>query len=124
MEKYRKKPVIIDESVTYTRDFNRVRIHTERKIKMINIEGMDKAKVLKALYDNSHVQGLGFMSALDNFTENDARELMKTQPDFDYLYGRIMKIDLSANEFEEWLYDRDNGAGAAQRAVDSVKNDG
>lgn len=88
---------------------------------MINIKGMDKGKVLKALYDNSHVQGLGFLSAIDNFTLEDARELLKTQTYFDYLYGRILKVDLSENEFEEWLYDRDNGVGAAQRAIDSIK---
>lgn len=34
----------------------------------------------------------------------------------------MAKIDLSADEFEEWLYDRDNGVEAAQRAVDSIKN--
>lgn len=88
---------------------------------MVNIKGMDKAKVLKALYDNSHVQGLGFLSAMDSFSEEDAKELLENQTYFDYLYGRIMKVDLSENEFEEWLYDRDNGAGAAQRAVDSIK---
>lgn len=88
---------------------------------MVNIEGMDKAKVLKALYDNSHMQGLGFLRTVDDFTENDARELLKIQTYFDYLYGRAMKVDLSENQFEEWLYDRDNGAGAAQRAVNRIK---
>lgn len=88
---------------------------------MVNIKGMDKAKVLMALYNNSHVQGLGFLNAIDNFTVEDARELLKTQTYFDYLHGRIIKVDLSENEFEEWLYDRDNGAGAAQRAIASIK---
>lgn len=31
---------------------------------MINIKGLDKAKVLKALYDASHVQGMGFLQAV------------------------------------------------------------
>lgn len=89
---------------------------------MISIKGKDKAKVLKALYDNSHLQGFGFLQDVDNFTEDDARELLKTQTDFDYLYGRIIKVNLSSDdEFEEWLYDRDNGKGAAQRAVESIK---
>lgn len=89
---------------------------------MINIKGKDKAKVLKALYDNSCVQGLGFLKAVDTFTEDNARELLKTQKYFDYLHGRVMKVDLSSDEeFEERLYDRDNGMGAAQRAIDSIK---
>lgn len=88
---------------------------------MIDIKGKDKAKVLKALYDNSHLQGLGFLQAVDNFTEEDARELLKVQSNFDYLHGRVMKISLSSDDgFEEWLYDRDNGTGAAQRAIDNI----
>ena len=35
---------------------------------MVNIKGLDKARVLKALYDNSHVQGLGFMHAAEEGT--------------------------------------------------------
>lgn len=34
-----------------------------------------------------------------------------------------MKVDLSSDvEFEEWLYDRDNGQGAAQRVIDGLRN--
>lgn len=89
---------------------------------MIVIKGLDKAKVLKALYDNSRLQGLGFLQAVDRFSEDDARKLLKSNTDFDYLYGRVMKVDLSSDtEFEEWLYDRDNGCGSAQRAVDSLR---
>lgn len=44
-------------------------------------------------------------------------------PYFDYLYGRVMKVDLSSDEsFEERLYDRDNGTGAAQRVIDRLRN--
>jgi len=35
---------------------------------MINIKGLDKAKVLKALYDASHVQGMGFLQAVPDGT--------------------------------------------------------
>lgn len=36
---------------------------------------------------------------------------------FDYLKGRVMKVNLSGDEFDEWGYDRDNGSGAAHRAL-------
>lgn len=42
---------------------------------------------------------------------------------FDYLYGKIMKVDLKSDDgFEEWLYDCDNGVGAAQRTIDFLRS--
>ena len=91
---------------------------------MVNIEGLDKAKVLKALYDGSHVQGLGFLHAVNSFTEEDARELLKTHTYFDYLYGKVMKVNLSSDvEFEEMLYDRDNYQGKARNIIDGLRVD-
>lgn len=34
---------------------------------------------------------------------------------FDYLYGRVLKVDLSGDEFEESLYDRDNCGTVIER---------
>ena len=89
---------------------------------MVSIKGLDKAKVLKALYDNSHVEGMGFMHAAPEgtVTEDRCRELLEKNTAYDYLYGRVMKVDLAGDEFDERLYDRDCGEGAAQRAVDSI----
>lgn len=92
---------------------------------MINIKGLDKAEVLKALYDNSNLQGLGFLQAVpeDVVTVEHCRELLEKQTYFDYMYGRVIKVDLSSDEnFEEWLYDRDNGSGAAKMAIDNLWN--
>ena len=88
---------------------------------MVDIKGLDKARVLKALYDNSHLQGMGFMQASGPVTVEHCAKLLKEQTYFDYLYGRVLKVDLSGDEFDERLYDRDCGEGAAQRAVDSIK---
>ena len=89
---------------------------------MVSIKGLDKAKVLKALYDNSHVEGMGFVHAAPEgtVTEDRCRELLEKNTAYDYLYGRVMKVDLAGDEFDERLYDRDCGEGAAQRAVDSI----
>ena len=89
---------------------------------MVNIKGMSKAKVLKALYDHSHLQGLGFLQAVPNgtVTVEHCKELIKQTTYFDYLYGKVLKVDLSGDEFDERLYDRDCGEGAAQRAIDSI----
>ena len=40
---------------------------------------------------------------------------------FDYLYGRILKVDLSGDEFDERLYERDNGRDSAARAISFLK---
>lgn len=84
----------------------------------IKFKNEDKAKVLATLYNNSKPQGLGFMHFENKLmTEVEAKDLLKEQDYFDYLKGRVMKVDLSTNEFNPWLYDRDNGAGKAQRVL-------
>ena len=40
---------------------------------------------------------------------------------FDYLYGRVLKVDLSGDEFDERLYERDNGRDSAARAIAFLK---
>ena len=92
---------------------------------MVNIKGLDKARVLKSLYDHSHVQGSGFLQAVPDgvVTVEHCAGLLEKQTYFDYLYGRVLKVDLSGDEFDERLYDRDCGKGAAQRAVDSIRDE-
>jgi hypothetical protein len=85
---------------------------------MIDLKELDKAEVLAKLYNNSKLQGMGFLqSKQGEMTIEHARELLKKTNKFDYLYGKVMKINLSGDEFDPWLYDRDNGEGAAKRAL-------
>jgi len=42
---------------------------------------------------------------------------------FDYLKGRVLKVDISGDELETQGYDRDNGQGAAARAIDAVRRE-
>lgn len=89
---------------------------------MIEIIGLDKAMVLAALYNASKPQGMGFMQFdAKPMTVDEARNLLAGGTSFDYLKGRVMKVDLKRGSFEEWGYDRDNGQGAAMRAVDAVR---
>ena len=41
---------------------------------MISIKGLDKAVVLKALYDFSHVQGMGILQAIPDYTLEMAQQ--------------------------------------------------
>ena len=93
---------------------------------MINISGLNKAEVLKTLYDNSHVQGLGILQTVPDgyVTVEHCQMLLETTgyPYFDYLYGRVLKVDLSDDSFDERLYDRDCGPGAARRAIEKLRS--
>jgi len=86
---------------------------------MIDLKNKDKAEVLAKLYNASQPLGMGFLQADGNdMTTEQARELLDAgQTYFDYLKGRVMKVDLSGDELDPWLYDRDNGLGAAAAAL-------
>lgn len=81
----------------------------------------NKAEVLAALYNGSKPLGLGFIREKTEGGEKmgmkEAEALLKNSTYFDYLKGRVMKVDLSGDEFDPWFYDRANGAGSAARAI-------
>jgi len=86
---------------------------------MISLKDKNKAEILAKLYNASHPQGLGFLHADSNaMTIEEAQALLDSgQTYFDYLKGRVMKIDLGGVELDPRLYDRDNGQGAAVAAI-------
>lgn len=84
---------------------------------MISLRGLDKAAVLAALYNNAKPQGMGFLHyEPGNMSLEEARDLLSEYTYFDYLKGRVMKVDLSKDEFSPVFYDRDNGSDAAAKA--------
>lgn len=88
---------------------------------MIDISKLKKTDVLIALYHYAKPQGMGFLHYDPRgMRPDEAEALLKEGTYFDYLGGRVMKVDLSGNEFNPALYDRDNGEGAAQHAIDSI----
>jgi hypothetical protein len=92
---------------------------------MIDIAGLDKAEVLAALFNASKQQGMGFFdtSGAGWMSVDDARKCIDVVTDsdgeiyFDYLRGRVMKVELSGDQLNPRLYDRDNGRGAADAAL-------
>lgn len=90
--------------------------------KMIDIKGLDKAKVLQALYDAAKVQGMGYLQYVPGpLSYTEAQEALSRSTYFDYFKGRVMKVDLSGDSFNPRLYDRDNGQGMAKAAVNSIR---
>lgn len=112
---------------------------------MVDIKGLDPVEVVAALYAASQPLGLGHL----HFRPGDLPEEHKaslrdhvehnpTEPiQFDYLLGRVMKVSLNPEpidesnpeggthyvEFNPTWYDRDNGDGAAQRVIDSLRGE-
>jgi hypothetical protein len=91
----------------------------------ISLVGLDKGAVLAALYNASQPQGMGILQFDPKpMTPEEGNKLLKSTTYFDYLKGRIMKVDLSKEHLDPWLYDRDNGQGAAEAAIGKLKSVG
>lgn len=89
---------------------------------MIQLTGLNKADVLAALYNASKPLGMGSLHYDPKPMDRaEAEGLLNQGSYFDYLKGRVMKVDLSGDTLDPWLYDRDNGEGAAQRAISRIK---
>jgi hypothetical protein len=73
---------------------------------------------LAALYNASKPLGMGILHYTpEEMTEAEAAELLKETSYFDYLKGRVMKLNFKYEPLDLRLYDRDNGAGAGHRAL-------
>jgi hypothetical protein len=105
-------------------------LNVSTEIKMISIEGLNKAQVLAALYNASKPLGMGIIHFdPKDMTEEEAQKEIDIRLEFDsiyfdYLKGRVMKVDLTSDsEFDPYLYDRDNGEGAAQEVIDQLRKE-
>jgi hypothetical protein len=91
----------------------------------ISIKGLNKAAVLAALFNASKPQGLGFVKYNPKpMTVEEAEVLLKQTTDFDYLQGRIMKINLAEDELDTRWYNRDNGKNAAEKVIAILRQGG
>jgi hypothetical protein len=56
-------------------------------------------------------------------TYEQAEDILSKSHDkyFDYLKGRVMKIDLSGEMMDTWLYDRDNGQGSVKMVLEDME---
>ena len=89
----------------------------------MNISHLSKAKVLAALYNNSIPLGLGMLQFNPaQMTEEEAQKLLDENEGkyFDYIKGRVMKINLSTEELDTRMYNRDLGKGAAEKIINSL----
>ena len=83
---------------------------------------MTPAEKLARLYNRARPQGFGWNDYTPaDMTVAEAEALIAEQGTrFDYLRGRVMKIDVAKEPLDTRLYDRDNGYGAAAAALDEA----
>ena len=81
--------------------------------------GLTRAQALCALFNSARTQGLGILQYDSKHVMNvkEAETLLEKTKYFDYVEGRVLKVSLEKDEFDERLYDRDNGFGAAFHAL-------
>jgi hypothetical protein len=95
---------------------------------MIDIHDLNKVEVFSALYSRSKVQRMGHVGFAASGSKNEldfeeAERLYNAHKGrFDYVNGRVMKVDLTRDSFDPFLYDRDNEENAAQGVIDSLRS--
>ncbi len=78
----------------------------------------NKPAALVALYNHAQTQGMGiYHFTPEDMTIEEATELVGKQTYFDYVHGRILKVNFREEEPSFAMYNRDNGEGAAEIAL-------
>ena len=94
---------------------------------LVDIKGLPKEEVLRAFYNASRPQGLGMLHFVEgDMSIEEAKEtLEKLSPHlyFDYLKGRVMKLDLTKDEIETRNYDRDIGEGRGAEVIAKLREE-
>ncbi len=93
----------------------------------VDISTLEKSELLAALYNRAKPQGNGMLHYDPApMTADQAKELLnKLASDdlyFYYLAGRVMNIDISSDIMDTHLYNRDNGANAAEKVACSLES--
>jgi hypothetical protein len=105
----------------------------------VDISGLPKHKVLAAIYNHAQPMGMGFLRATrGDMTEDEAKKILGEEFDrdyvfaggvarkrnnlyFDYLNGRCMKVDITNDEVNSGLFDRDYGEGALAKVIAKLR---
>lgn len=89
-------------------------------MKRVAIKDLNKADVLATLYNASKPQGMGFLLYdYKPMTHDEAADLLRNNTRFNYVKGRVIKVDLSGNQLnlKTDRYDSFNGKDAAKCAI-------
>ena len=93
----------------------------------LDISGLDKAELLRRLFNASRPLGLGALQPYEaEMSHEEAQELCdeyaKLNARFDYIRGRVIKVKFEGVSLKcAWLYDRDNGMGRCAAIVSQLR---
>ena len=88
----------------------------------ISIKGLNKADVFAGLFNAAKLQGMATLEFKPIImTRELAEKILEKWTRFEYFEGRDMKIDLSGDEFDGRLYNRENGPGIAEQVIDALR---
>lgn len=87
---------------------------------MVNIRGIDRKTLLKALWSNSKPSAFFYNPILSPPLSNEELEEASKRDYVDYLCGRVIKVDLSCEYVDPIPYNRTNGSRALQQVVKKV----
>lgn len=85
----------------------------------IVITGIDKVKLLHALWNNMKPASYFGSGLSPAFSQAEESKAVKSY--FDYFCGHCIKTDLSNNYVNSYMYDRDAGAGKFALIVRSLR---
>jgi len=89
---------------------------------MLDIKGMDKAKILAELYNAANSIDIDIIKHdATTMSIEEAKELLKKQKYFNVINGRILKVDLRSDILDTYLYDRNNGKGSGYKVWKKIK---
>ena len=90
----------------------------------MDISNLSKPKILAALFNRAKPLGYGLIHYNPNhiMDEKEAEDLLSKRTFFDYLEGRLMKVELGGNELKTSSYNLDNGPNAAEDAIAEAFN--
>ena len=89
---------------------------------MIDISGLPKGKVLRALFNNTTQNGMGYIASSLLMTDDEASAFTVVCLNFTFLYGKPLHVDISGDAFDGRLYDLHAGPGAAARAIGAIRS--
>jgi hypothetical protein len=94
--------------------------------RIISIEGLNIADVLAGLYNAARPRLLGFLTYDPKpMDREEAEKLLKENTYFDYIKGRVIKVDLGTTAFPPGFspqyYDIYNGRGTAAMVVEQIR---
>jgi len=94
----------------------------------ISIVGLDRAEVLAALYNHARPFGMGIVAAEQgDMSPREARQHLDAADRgdgtayFDYLKGRLLKVEIATTFIDGRLFDRDYGHGMARKIVEGLR---